>query len=223
MNNKNIITSFFSVFLTQSPRLSVYTSDVPDAMMETTPDDNGWFKWRPLEGNIKLSTYQQFMQMYDVVLPKSFLEWHQAYYFLDGDCSIVRLPFSNPEKPLQELKDLVDNNVSKHLIAEKIYPFATEGNDGGYLVFDGRMYVEEDEYPIRFQSYEAEFNGSGPIIFSSFSKMLECLTYFLSRNDIEQVFDLIPHFFTTDPSGAGKEGVDYWIGWINMSKENYEY
>lgn len=58
-----------------------------------------------------------------------------------------------------------------------MYPFAAEGNDAGPLIFDGRIKVVNNEFPIRV--YEQEFGGNldglSEIIFSNFSKLLECL------------------------------------------------
>jgi hypothetical protein len=34
-----------------------------------------------------------------------FFQWHKAYFFFDGDCSIVRPPCSNPLEPLKEIED----------------------------------------------------------------------------------------------------------------------
>ena len=62
----------------------------------------------------------------------------------------------------------------------------------------------------------------GPIIFSSFTKLLECTTHFLEQKD-KHPFEIFPDFKEIDPEGAGKDGADYWDMWTNMEKENYEY
>lgn len=221
-NKQNLIEDFFNVFFNQNSRLAVYTYGVPKDLMETEVDSDGWFKWQPVKGSLPMTKYQEFMKMFNVSLPESFINWHRAYYFLDGDCSILRLPYSSPAKPLQELEDLVDNETANNLIENKLFPFASEGNDGGYIVFDGRNSIESNEYPIRFHDFTWGIDELGPVIFSSFPKLLECLTYFLSKSNEKQIFELIPEFFSIDPTGAGKDGIDYWISWINMTKENYE-
>jgi hypothetical protein len=99
-----------------------------------------------------------------------------------------------------------------------------EGNDAGFLVFDGRLPKENNEFPIRVFDYMLEeLDGLGPIIFSSFSKLLACLIYYMKEIKTMPDFEIIPQFLAIDPEGAGKYGTDYWMGWANMQKDNYEY
>jgi len=164
------------------------------------------------------------MRKFKVVFPESFVEWHKMYFFYDGDCSVVRLPYSVSSKPLCEIIDTVDNDLANELIKNELYPFADEGNDGGPLVFDGRITKENNEFPIRFYDHEygGDLEGLSEVIFSSFSKLLECLTHYIKEIQTRKSFEVIPEFFQIDPEGAGKTGIDYWLGWISMERENLE-
>lgn len=84
--------------------------------------------------------------------------------------------------------------------------------------------MENNEYPIRVYDHEygGDMNGLGEIIFSSFSKLLECFTHYIQELENRKNFEIIPDFFHIDPTRAGKTGVDYWLGWVSMEKENDE-
>ena len=137
---------------------------------------------------------------------------------------MVRLPASNALQPLAELENELNWSVPTRLISQKLYPFAQEGNDAGPLVFDARADCIDDEYPIRW--YEHEYGGNleglGEIIFSSFTKLLECMTHYLDALATRRSFEIIPDFLTIDPKGAGTHGMDYWLQWEEMYKANFE-
>ena len=109
-------------------------------------------------GSLKPDAYHRLEKKYDVRFPKSFIAWHSAYFFSDGDCGMVRLPASNALQPLAELENELNWSVPTRLISQKLYPFAQEGNDAGPLVFDARADCIDDEYPIRW--YEHEYGGN---------------------------------------------------------------
>ena len=73
-------------------------------------------------------------------------------------------------------------HVPQELIPKGLIPFADDGNDTGPLVFDTRNQENED-FPIRVYDHEfsGDLDGLSEVIFSSFSKMLECLTLFLNE------------------------------------------
>lgn len=203
---------------------TVYTDKVPKEMVRSKIDESGWFEWGLMKGNLTVADYQVIEKDLDVKYPPSFVEWHKAYFFLDGDCSIIRLPESNPNEPLYELRSNLDWYVPEQLIPLKIYPFADEGNDAGPLVFDAREPVEKNEFPVRVYDHEygGESEGLSEVIFSSFAKLLECITHFLELRKTKNDYEIIPYFFTIDPMGAGSTGRDYWNGWIEMLKANDE-
>jgi len=82
----------------------------------------------------------------------------------------------------------------------------------------------DNEFPIRFYDHDfgGDIAGLDVIIFSSFPKLLQCLTHYLSQLKTRQGFDIIPEFFKIDPEGAGKDGADYWLGWSAMLKATFE-
>jgi hypothetical protein len=216
--------AFFATYLAVFPPRTVYTPDVPASMMASEEDEEGWFTWQLVPGTLSEAQYRRLEQTYGLQLPASFIDWHRAYYFLDCDCGLLRLPVSNPALPLQALEKEVSWAVATKLIAQKLYPFASEGNDSGPLVFDGRAEVADNEFPIRV--YDHEFSGRpeglSEVIFSSFAKLLECLTHYCREIQTRPRFEVIPEFLQLDPAGAGSTGAAYWLGWAAMEKEMFE-
>jgi hypothetical protein len=221
----SLINQFFNSYLKAFPPKAVFTVNTPKEMMLSPVDEDGWFEWQLTEGGIGESEYEKLEREFNVVLPKSFIEWHKAYFFLSGDCSILRLPYSNPLQPLKEIKDNLDWFIPQQIIPQKLYPFASEGNDAGVLVFDGRIPVNGNEFPIRVYDHEygGHADGLSEIIFTSFDKLLECLIHYFNELTKRKNFDIIPEFFQIDPEGAGKSGMNYWLGWAEMQKANEEF
>ncbi|WKN45577.1 SMI1/KNR4 family protein [Tunicatimonas pelagia] len=217
--NKDVIENFFKAYW-KPGMYTVCTDKVPKEMMRSEINESGWFEWGLIKGNLTVKDYQKVEKDLNIQYPPSFIEWHRAYFFLDGDCSLVRLPESNPNELLHDLRSVDDLSASEQLIPMKIYPFADEGNDTGSLVFDAREPVESHEFPVRVydHEYDGELEGLSNVIFSSFTKLLECITHFLELRAVKSDYKIIPDFFTIDPTGAGLAGRDYWNCWIEMLK-----
>ena len=215
---------FLSAYLAVFPCKAVYTDSFPTEMKVSEKDQEGWIEWKPIKGTLHDSDYHELEKQFGVVFPKSFIDWHKAYYFLEADCSIIRLPASSPTRPLESLKQSLDWFIPEQLIPLKLYPFADEGNDTGPLVFDGRESVQDYEFPVRVYDHEygGDLEGLSEIVFSSFPKLLKCLTHYLTELKTRQNFEIIPDFFQIDPQGAGKTGIDYWLSWVGMQKANFE-
>lgn len=219
----DIIDKYFNAYRTPGMK-SVYTDKVPKEMMASTVDSDGWYEWKPIPGSLTVSDYRKIEDDFGVVFPDSFIEWHKRYFFADGDCSIIRLPYSLPARPLEQIIINLDWDLPKLLIPAGLIPFADEGNDTGPLVFDIRNTAESKDFPIRVYDHEygGDPEGLSEIIFSSFSKMLECLTHFLIETKNRKRFEVIPDFYSIDPEGAGLTGRSYWAAWSNMEKANFE-
>lgn len=225
MTVTNPIHEFFTAHEAYFGRDGVFSVDTPHKMMASGVDKEGWFKWTLVKGILSENDYHKVENTYKIKFPKSFIQWHKEYFFLDGDCSLIRLPASNPNAPLAELKDNLKWRYSKQLISNKLFPFAQEGNDNGTIVFDGRNDIEGDEFPIRVYNhqYRGDLEGLSEIIFSSFSKLLVCMTHFMKNLQSRKDFEIIPDFFEIDMLGAGDTGRNYWIGWRDMLKSNDEF
>jgi len=145
-------------------------------------------------------------------LPQSFIDWHKRYFFLEGDCAILRLPISMPSQPLKEITKNLEWFIPEQIIPQKIYPFGDSANDIGPLVFDARVPIANNEFPIRMYDHEygGDLAGLSEIIFSCFDKLLECVTYFLNEMGQKEWRDIVYNFFEIDPEGAGKTGKKYW-------------
>ena len=188
---------------------TVYTDTVPAEMMDSEVNESGWFVWKLLPGSLTPDDYRAVEQEFGITYPRSFIEWHRAYYFFDGDCSLLRLPSSNPNEPLQQLRYNLEAYAPEGTI-----PFADEGNDAGPLVFDARTTVADNEFPIRVFDYEYGDDPAGlsDVIFSSFTKLLECITHYLEQSTAKEEHEVIADFFRIDPLGAGATGRSYWQG-----------
>ena len=197
---------------------SVYTDKIPKEMMLTSVDNDGYFEWKLLKGTLTVEDYKKVEEKFKIAFPNDFIEWHKQYFFLDGDCSIIRLPSSLPTQPLKEVIDNLDWYIAEQLIPLGLIPFANEGNDAGPLVFDTRNSNNKNDFPIRVYDHEygGDLEGLSEIIFSSFSKLIECLTHFLNEIKTRKRFDVIADFFNIDPQGAGITGISYWTSWIEM-------
>ncbi|WP_029275113.1 SMI1/KNR4 family protein [Pedobacter borealis] len=220
-----IINTFFTSYFNFSRLRSVYGEEkTPKNMMATPVDEEGWYTWKPIEGTLTNSNYRQVEEKFGVKFPKSFVEWHKQYFFLDCSCQLMGLPVSSPTEPLQQIIDNLDYSLAKDLIEAKLYPFGDEGNDAGPLVFDGRYEVKDNEYSIRVYDHEygGDMDGLSEIVFSSFPKLLECFTHYIQEVETRKNFEIIPDFFQIDPTGAGKTGKGYWLSWVAMEKENDE-
>ena len=214
---------FFKVCWTSEMK-SVYTDKVPKEMMQSDVNNNGWYEWRPIPGSLTIDDYKKVEAKFNVVFPDNFVQWHKKYFFVECSCLFVRFPPSLPTRPLEELIKNLDWDIAKELIPLGLVPFADEGNDTGPLVFDTRNKNGKEDFPIRVYDHEygGDLEGLSEIIFSSFDKMLECLTYFLNETKEKKSFEVIPDFFMIDPVGAGSTGKYYWTSWAEMEKENFE-
>jgi hypothetical protein len=222
MNNlESTIEDFFKAYW--SPGMKIVSMDSqPKEMLVGPVDQDGWIEWKLIKGNLTVEDYRGVERQFNVHFPESFISWHKSYFFLDCDCSFIRLPISSPVTPLLEIRENLDWN--RELIKQGLIPFGREGNDTGPLVFDARKKVNLNEYPIRvYDLYAEDSNGLSAVIFSSFTKLLQCATHFMRMSDSKKNFEIIPDFFLIDSEGAGsKEGRLYWKSWTEMMKANYE-
>lgn len=219
----DIIEQFFKAYWTKGMK-SVYTDKVSKEMMASPVDKDGWFEWKLIPGSLTFDDYKKVESTFGAIFPDNFIEWHKRYFFEDGDCSIIRLPYSQPTIPLEQLINNLDWYIPAQLIPLGLIPFADEGNDTGPLVFDTRNIKENIDFPIRVYDHEygGDLNGLSEIIFSSFEKMIECLTHFLTETKSKKSFEVIPDFYAIDPIGAGSTGKSYWASWTEMEKANFE-
>src|SRR4030095_11114329 len=217
------IEAFFKAYWTVGMK-SVYTDKVPIEMMQSAVDEDGWYEWKLLPGSLTLDDYKKAEKQFGAIFPDIFIDWHRRYFFANCDCAIIRLPPSYPTRPLQNIIKYLDWDIPKLLIPLGLIPFAAEGNDTGPLVFDTRNQSTNNDFPIRVydHDYGGALDGLSEVIFSSFSKLLECLTHFLLQEKSKNHFEIIPDFYKIDPLGAGLTGKLYWTSWAEMLKANHE-
>jgi hypothetical protein len=223
---EDIINNFFDIFFKFNRLRTVYGVQItPQNMMDSGVDNEGWYTWKPIKGTLTSADYNKVEQKFGVKFPRSFIEWHKEYFFLGGGSPVVYLPCSSPTQPLQEIIDGLDYSLGENLIVQKLCPFATDDNDIGCFVFDAREEREDNEYPIRLYDHEYggdDLEGLSEILFSSFTKLLECLTYAM-ENSKAPLYENLAEFIRIDPDGAGKDGIDFWLHRIAFEKEDFDY
>jgi hypothetical protein len=221
---KEAIDKFFFAYKQAFSTKTVYSDKFPKEMMANSVDGEGWVEWKAIDGTLERPVYERIEDQYKVKFPASFIEWHRAYFFLNCDCSLLRLPISNPLEPAKDIEGKLNWYIPKQIIPKKLFPFGSEGNDSGPLVFDGRAEAVNNEFPVRV--YNQEFGGAleglSEIIFSSFPKLLACITHYMLELNTRNNFDILPDFFGIDPTGAGKTGIDYWLTWASGQRADFE-
>jgi hypothetical protein len=187
-------------------------------------DKDGWYEWKLVPGTFTSDDYKILKAKFKATFPDNFIGWHKRYFFADCDCSIIRLPHSLPTRPLEQIINNLDWDIPEQIIPLGLIPFADEGNDAGPLVFDTRNKKDNKDFPVRVYDHEygGDMDGLSEIIFSSFDKLLECLTHFLTETKTRKRFEVISDFYTIDPDGAGSTGRSYWASWTEMEKANFE-
>lgn len=200
------------------------TENIPKEMMVSAPNSEGSYEWKLIPGVLTNEDYKNVETQFNITFPENFIAWHKRYFFEDCDCSIIRLPFSSPTKPLQEIIDNLDCCIAEQLIPLGLIPFANEGNNAGPLVFDTRNASGKEDFPIKVYDHECggDLDGLSEIIFSSFRKMLTCLTHFLTEIEKRKRFEVFADFYEIDPEGAGATGKEYWESRIAMEKAKFE-
>lgn len=217
--DETTIKDFFEAFSQVAFFKMPYREGMAEEMLVSKEDRDGWVEWKLTAGTLQRRDYREVEKKYDVHFPESFVDWHMAYYFFDCDTPFVRLPASNPKKPLEAITDNLD--WAALLIKQKLYPFADEGNDTGPLVFDARQPAENNEFPIRVYDHEymGILDGLSPVIFSSFTKLIECVTHYFRNCEKKPQSEVIKDFLTIDPDGAGSTGKEYWKRWAERLKK----
>lgn len=216
---ESIIESFFKAYWRPGMK-TVFVDRIPVEMLAGPVDNEGWVEWRVTKGKLRAEDYQQIEKEFDVKFPESFIAWHRSHFFLDCDCSIIRLPVSSPTAPLKEIRENLEWN--RNLLEQGLIPFGYEGNDTGPLVFETRYALVSSDYPIKVYDQSLDdLEGLSEIVFSSFSKLLECVTHFLNMRGRKKDFEIIPDFYLIDSEGAGsKGGRVYWNSWTGMLRAN---
>ena len=214
------IEYFFEQFFKHKLLIAHYTEGItPKSMVDSEVDIDGYYRWKPVKGKIKDVAYEKLEQSYGLSFPKSFIQWHKRYFFFGRDCRILNLPSSSPSAPLQEIIHFLNNDVAKALIAEKLYPFGEDTYTGKLMVFDARIPFADLEYPIRvYDGNGTDLYGLSEVVFSSFPKLLECLTYLFEEIHTRPIHEIITGFSCIDPKGAGSTGINYWQEIITMEK-----
>jgi hypothetical protein len=168
-------------------------------------------------------------------MPPSFKEWYGAFFTLDMDISVIRLPANPSSAPLQPLEELTAESDPVYEAARSLglIPFGDEAMmDAGPLCFDGRGGSDPDRWPVTYWDHEWEGTDQqiGPPIFSSFEKLIECCTHYMNAaadakasptsdggeedDPVKARGEWISSMIALDPNGAGGPGRAYWDCWI---------
>ena len=160
-------------------------------------------------------------RQFHTVFPDSHKQFYERYNFSEIEIPLLRLTGSDPH--LSNLATEYNWDLPKRLTDNQLYVFGDGGNDIGPLVFDGRIPKSGNEFPIRM--YDHEFTDGAPealteILFSSFTKMIECLLHYLEEGPKTGYNAAIRQFLDIDPEGAGSEGREFWPPWFDEPDES---
>lgn len=165
--------------------------------------------------------FSKLEQQFQTKFPDSFKQFYSRYNFSEIETPLLTLTGSDPD--LSSLAAEYNWDLPKLLTGNRLYVFGDGGNDIGPLVFDGREPKSGNEFPIR--EYDHEYIDGEPealteIMFSSFTKMIECLLHFLEEGSKTGYNAAIRQFYHIDPAGAGDDGRGYWTPWFAMPDES---
>ena len=189
----------------------------------------GWVEWKLMPCNVDLAgPFTALERQLGHSWPSSFKEWYGAFFTLDMDLSIVRLPENPSNAPLQPLEKRVAKPDPFDQAARSLglIPFGDEAMmDAGPICFDPRGGSDPNRWPVTY--WDHEWAGTdqqiGQPIFSCFEKLIECCTHYMeaaagakaSGDDLLRIRGtLLRSMITLDPDGAGGPGREYWTCWF---------
>lgn len=222
---RTITEAFFRAFCSQGTRLhTVRTKDTPSEMV-IAERGGGWVDWRLIPGDGRLaSILDQLQHEAGVRLPPSFLHWYSSYFTLRVDLGILTLPANPINTPGRHLRTILlsDDHFSRKARDRGLIPFGDEGLlDAGPLCFDPTSDADSDRWAVRYWDHEWEGTEAevGPVIFSSFERLLVATTAFMDTFEISPGADqtranreaCLRALVSADPHGAGGPGLDYWF------------
>lgn len=221
-NLDELIDRFYALNYAKGPLFTyVARGRAPADMVISGPTLSGRIEWKLVERCPGIDpAFESFEAEIGYRLPESFKLWNSRYYTLDGHAHILYLPTSPTNDPFGQLRDYFFNYRPENLSQIGLIPFGEERIGIGPLCFDTRQ-TNSVDWPIRYFDHDSSSDDAiddaiGPIIFSSFYKLLECCVHYLSgpRADHWSCLERIPDFFELDPAGAGGPGREYWEAWL---------
>lgn len=220
-----LIDAFFLGYArAYAPLRTVHTPELPEELLVDAPDAFGWVGWEPRLNQGLEPNYAEIERVTGVALPPSYRRWHARYLTLDLDLGPFRLFGATPPDPLAQLREALDGEDQEARLRQlRLLPFGSEEvHEAGPLCFDGRAFAPDGEMPIvywdrdRFREDDPEAAPDeelGPVVFSSFPRLLACAVHLLGAPVGDPVARArrILDFTRIDPEGAGSEGgFAYW-------------
>jgi hypothetical protein len=210
-----------------STHVAVRTERTPEDMV-VRELDVGWIEWRLLPGGRAVrEVLDEVERVSGLCLPPSFRRWYGSRHTLSMDIGLVRLPANPSNDPGRPLLDRLATRSGLASAARPLElgltPFGEEAHmDAGPLCFDRRRGGDPDAWPITY--WDHDFVGSereiGPILFSSFDRLLIACTAYLQRfvearereegRLNEHLPEILEALLDADPEGAGGPGREYW-------------
>lgn len=215
-----LIDRFYALNYPKGPIVTrVQRGRVPADMVISGPDPRTrMVEWKLVERCRGIDPgFVSFEAEIGYKLPESFKLWSSRYYTLDCHTHLMSLAASPTNDPFGELRDWFFKAYRPEQLGQiGLIPFGDEGIGIGPLCFDTR-HSSSTDWPIRYVDHDSSPEDAiGPIIFSTFHKLLECYVHSLSGNgtDYWSCIERIPDFFVLDPTGAGGPGREYWDAWL---------
>lgn len=220
--------AFFDAYCqAYAPLRTVHDADLHESLLAGAPDAQGWVAWKPLRHEGPPPDYAALERVAGASLPPSYQRWHSRYRTLDldlGPFTLLGSPLPDPLDPLRCA--LLEPDWANRLRHLKLIPFGREGvHDAGPLCFDGRSPGPDGELAViywvadRWDQDDPDAPADeeiGPVIFSSFERLLTCAVHLLSApvgDPVERARRILD-FPRLDPEGAGSEaGFTYWVSY----------
>jgi len=207
-----------------APLRTVYTPALPEELLTGAPDAFGWVGWEPRSSAEPEPDDAEIERLTGVELPPSYRRWHARYRTLDLELGPFRLFGAQPPDTLARIREAIDGTERATRLRQlRLVPFGSEEvHDAGPLCFDGRAFAPDGELPIVYWDQErwteedpeaAPDEELGPVVFSSFPRLLACAVHLLGAPVGDPVARArrILDFTRIDPEGAGSEGgFAYW-------------
>jgi hypothetical protein len=158
------------------PRAVMIRPSVPAAMVDGSPNSDGWVPWKAIESPVTDEDISLFEGNIGATLPPLFRAYLMYKCLLMTDFGIVRLPEIPADYPLEPFGQLLglleDNSNLRH---RRLVPFAQDGNDAGPLCFDVGRRLPDGDCPVLLMDHELydQPDYSGLVLAGSFAELLD--------------------------------------------------
>jgi len=193
---------------------------VPNEMRDgSIPARGDWIGWQAIPSTVTSEDLDVLESELGLVFPPLYRDFLQYMHFFGLTEFGVRFEQHLPGEWIKKLRRLY-SWYREQITRMHLLPIGDESMmDAGPVCFDTRARDDDGDCPIVF--WDHEWVGSDREVqpmFSSFGKILQCLTIVASADSIGTKTDdgrWMQAFLTADPTGAGGPARDYWTSSVS--------